>query len=651
MMQRNSGMGEQTVSLPWTRLKSKVFQHRRLGIIGLEVLLVVLGYALAFGLRFDFHVPEASTAVFLRTLPYLLLCRAVTYFMFKLHSGWWRLVGMVDLEYLTKAIFSGTILFILGLVFFYGFEGFPRSVIVLEAMLSFGFMGGIRFTVRWLRETVSGARPKQFKDVLIVGAGKAGTQLLQEIRTHPQLGIRVRGFIDDDPKKQNAVIQGVKVLGTCDQITALGKRLSIDEIFITIPCAGYRKISDIVHRAKQSDIKAKVLPSMSQLIDKDGLWQRLREVPYDELLGRPVLKFRRESDLQLLKDEIGGKVVLVTGAGGSIGSELCRQVARLGPRTLVLYERSETALYYLELDLCRAERSCRIVPVLGDLLDREKFDRVVKQHGVELIYHAAAYKHVPMMQREPLEAVRNNVLATQMLVETALANRVKKCVYISTDKAVRPSNIMGATKRVGEMIMQANAHQGTKFIAVRFGNVIGSNGSVIPLFKRQIARGGPVTVTHPEASRYFMAISEAVQLVLTAGAMGQGGEIFLLDMGEPVKILDLAHRLIRSSGLEPGKDIEIRFIGLRPGEKLHEELYWQGENVVPTTNKKITRLRANGFDPQVLYAQLCRLQSAVEDREEEMVSEILEKLVQEETCYEATPASGVTVVEVQPAPM
>jgi FlaA1/EpsC-like NDP-sugar epimerase len=607
-----------------------MLRYRQSVIAFVQIWFVLLGYGLAFALRFEFQISDANFALLLKTLPLLLICRLSAYYLFKLNSGWWRFVSMMDLANITKAIVLGSVGFVLGVVFLFGLEGCPRSVFVLEALLNFVLLGGIRFGVRWFRETTVATSPKQLRHVLVVGAGQAGAKLINEIRLNPSLGIEVLGFIDDDPRKRDAVIQGVAVLGDCEDIPRLATELDIDEIILSIPCAGYKKISEIVSSAKSCGVKTKVLPTLTELIEQGGLWQQLRNVPPNELLDRPVLKFRRDSDLQQLEKEIRGKNVLITGAAGSIGSELTRQVAKRRPRVLVLYERNETALYYLELDMRKKYPDCEIVPVVGDILHKSKLNQILSEYNVNLIYHAAAYKHVPMMEREPFEAIRNNVVATEVLAAAAVANRVEKCVYLSTDKAVNPSSIMGTSKRIGEMVLQAFASKHTRFIMVRFGNVIGSNGSVIPLFKKQIARGGPVTVTHPDVTRYFMAISEAAQLVMTAGAMGKGGEILLLDMGDPVRIIDLANKLIESSGFVPGKDIEVKFIGLRPGEKLHEELYWLGENIVPTANRKITRLQAaNGFESDLLLQGLNSLKLCAKHNDRDGLLRILRNLVRE----------------------
>lgn len=597
----------------------------------LQMFLVIVGYNLAFNLRFDFQIPRDQLAIMVKTLPLLLVCRVFAYSFYKLNSGCWRFVGIIDLTSITKAVFVGTVLFLIGLVFGYGLGGFSRAIIITEALLNFLLLGGIRFGVRWFSESFAKTRAKQSTDLLIVGAGKAGTQLLNEIRLNTHSGMRVVGFIDDDPMKKNAYIQGVRVLGNSKDIPKLVKKLKIDEVIIAIPSAGFRKQRSIIQAVRECGVKVKTLPSLIELIQKTDLWGQLRNASFDELLGRPILRFRRESDLELLKDEIQGKNVLITGAAGSIGSELSYQTAELTPNVLILYERSESALYFLELNLRKLYPKCNVIPVVGDVLDKKKFSRIVSQHKVDLIYHAAAYKQVPMMEREPLEAVRNNILATKIVAKTTIVNRVKKCVYISTDKAVNPSSIMGATKRIGELVIQGFSGKGAKFIIVRFGNVIGSNGSAFQLFKKQIAEGGPVTVTDPEASRYFMSTSEAVQLVMTAGAMGTGREIFLLDMGKPIKIVDMVRRLVEASGLKVGKDIDIKYIGLRPGEKLHEQLYWKGENIIPTKNKKITMLNGIGFQKDVMFAQVKRLEELTHESNNERILEIMNYLVPEGT--------------------
>ena len=587
-------------------------RYRRLGIAILQLLLTVLGYMAAFLIRFEFDIPAADYGVMINTLPILILVRLAAYYYFKLYSGGWRFVSMRDLISISKSVFWGSIIFLVTMVFINRLQGYPRSILVMETIFNFALTSGIRFLVRFFYEYKLGTSSKVLKHAVIAGAGKAGVIVLNEIRTNAKMGIGVVGFVDDNPLKIGTDIQGVRVIGSTEDIPRLADQYDIDEVIIAIPSAGYKEIARIVNIARSAQVSTKVLPSLGKLIQEDGIGGQIKDVSFDALLGRQTIKFKRETDLNLMRKEIEGKGVLVTGAGGSIGSELCRQVATFNPRLLILLDRYENTLYELEIDLKRKFPNQPILSVVGDILDSVKVNDLLRENKVNLVYHAAAYKHVPLMEREPAGAVRNNVFGTLNVAKLAVENHVDKFVLISTDKAVNPANIMGTTKRVAEMIIQglSGNGSGTKFIAVRFGNVIGSNGSVIPIFRRQIIEGGPITITHAEATRYFMSISEAVQLVMTAGAMGMGGEIFLLDMGEPIKIIDIATKLVNFSGLKLGKDVEIVFIGLRPGEKLHEELYWQGEGIVPTENKKITMLKPNGLYPDRLYTQLKKLEES-----------------------------------------
>ncbi len=606
-------------------------RYRRFGIAILQLLLTVLGYMAAFYIRYEFKIPVEDYPVIISTLPILVLVRLATYHYFKLYSGGWRFVSMRDLVIISKSVFWGSIIFLVTMVFINRLEGYPRSILVMEPIFNFALTSGIRFLFRFLYEYKLGASSKVLKNVVIAGAGKAGVLVLNEIRTNRKMGIGVVGFVDDNPLKIGTDIQGVRVIGSTEDIPRLADQYDIDEVIIAIPSAGYKDIARIMNIARSAEVNTKVLPSLGELIQKEGMVGRLKDVSFDALLGRQTIKFKREADLNLMKQEIEGKAVLVTGAGGSIGSELCRQVATFNPRLLILLDRYENTLYELEIDLKRKFPDQTILSVVGDILDSVKVNDLLSENGVNLVYHAAAYKHVPLMEREPAGAVRNNVFGTLNVAKLAVEHHVDKFVLISTDKAVNPANIMGTTKRVAEKIIQGLSGNGggTKFIAVRFGNVIGSNGSVIPIFQRQIIEGGPVTITDPEATRYFMSISEAVQLVMTAGAMGTGGEIFLLDMGEPIKIIDIATKLIDFSGLKPGKDIEIVSIGLRPGEKLHEELYWQGEGIVPTENKKITMLKPNGLYPDRLNVQLKELEELSHSSNVQGLYTLLKEIVPE----------------------
>lgn len=612
----------------WT-LGRFLMNYRRVSIFIFQFFLTFLAYIASFLIRFEFKIPADEFDTFLKTLPILLIARMVAYFYYKIDSGWWRFVSMQDLMNIFKSVFWGSTIFVVTMAFINRLQGYPRSVILIEALLNLMATGGIRFFIRFFRESNGRKESKIVKDAIIVGAGKAGVLILNEIRTNTNLGTRVVGFVDDNSYIRGMNIQGVPVLGSTENIPEIVEKKAVDEVIIAIPSAGYKDIARITEIARNTPVKIKVLPNLGKLIQEDSFTGQLRDISYDELLGRRVIAFRRESDYKFLEREIKDKAVLVTGAGGSIGSELCRQVSQFNPRILIMYDRYENSLYELELGLRKQFPNQSILPVIGDIRDGEKFGKILQENGVSLIYHAAAYKHVPLMEREPVEAVRNNVLGTFKISKLAVANKVNKFVMISSDKAVKPSSMMGTTKRVAELIVQGLSGEDTKFISVRFGNVIGSNGSVIPIFKKQIAEGGPITVTHPEVARYFMSISEAVQLVMTAGAMGQGGEIFLLDMGEPIKIVDLAKKMINFSGLTPEKDIDIVFTGLRPGEKLQEELYWQGEGIVPTENKKITMLKPNGRNFKLLLDRIGRLEECERCKDVKGIFALLKEIVPE----------------------
>lgn len=614
-------------------LKEYFLRYRILVITGVQLLLVISSYLLSFMFRFDFNVPNNELDLMLKTLPVLILCRLALFYHYGLFSGWWSYVGMQDVINISKAVFFSSIAFLTCAVFIFGIKGFPRSVLIMDGIMTFLLLSGVRVLVRIHRENLQTAKnSRKGENVLLVGAGSAGVMMLNEIRRNPKMGLYPAGFVDDNPYKKGSAIQGIPVLGSCSEIPDLAAKFDIDEVLICMPSATQKDLHSIYEICKKTEIKFRTLPSLSVLFNNGKeLFNQLQDIPFDDLLRRSTTKFRRQEDIELLGRDITGHNILITGAGGSIGSELARQTAILQPNTLILYERNENCLYHLELDMLREFPEQSIIPIVGDILDEKKFDAVLKTYKPNLIYHAAAYKHVPMMERDPLEAVRNNILGTYLITRIAIKYQVPKFVLISTDKAVRPANVMGTTKRVAELLLQILNGNGTKFISVRFGNVIGSNGSVVPLFKQQIAEGGPVTVTHPEVSRYFMAISEAVQLVMLAGAMGEGGEIFLLEMGKPIKILDLAIDLIKRSGLEPGKDIDVVFTGLRPGEKLHEELYWQGEGIIPTPNKKITMLRGDGLNPDFLFGHIARLKECVQMLDEEEAIEVLKMLVPEAT--------------------
>jgi FlaA1/EpsC-like NDP-sugar epimerase len=611
-----------------------LLKYRRLGIIAVQTILIPLSYCLAFLLRFDFALPSNQVDNILKTVPVLIVVRLFFFYYFDLFSGWWRYVSTEDIVKITRAIFFSSTLFIAAVVFLYNLITFPRSIFIIDTLLIFLMLCGVRFLTRLLREGLKTSKSyKSKKNVLIVGAGNAGVTVLSEIRNSEELHLNPIGFVDDNHSKQGFKIKGVEVLGTCADIPDLVARYSIDEILLAIPSAPFKDLQEICAICDKANVKYRSLPRIGDILTGKTFFSQLRDVHPDELLGRPSISFRRESDRTALQKELHNKSVLVTGAGGSIGSEICRQVSIFKPKTLILYERHEENLYYIELELRKKSPHLNIISCIGDILNRDKLHTIFSLYDPDIIYHAAAYKHVPLMEKDPIEALRNNVLGTKTLADVCVEFDTSKFVFISTDKAVNPSSIMGTTKRITEKLLQTYGTKPTKFVSVRFGNVVGSSGSVIPLFKKQIAEGGPITITHPEATRFLMTIPEAVQLVLLSGGMGGGGEIFLLDMGEPVKIVDLAKNLLELSGLTPYKDINIEFIGLRDGEKLHEELYWEGENITPTPNKKIRVLSnspVNSLQYKILLTKLEKVLAAAPEYETELFS-LMKEMVPEAT--------------------
>lgn len=557
---------------------------RQVLIIGIHVVLWTASYFLAFGLRFDFTLEHKYTGQYLAWFPALVAVRVGTYWFAGLFRGMWRYTGARDLRAIILATTASTALFLAGLGFL--FRTFPRSVLVIEWALCILFVGGARFAYRTLR---ADRQPPPHKDakpirLLIVGAGDAGEMLLREIDRSHRARFKVLGLVDDARDKHHAHIHGVKVLGGIDALPALVAERDADEVIIATPSATGAQMRRIVDQCKAAGVRFKTMPGVDQLIDGRVSLNQVRDVAIEDLLGRDPVQL----DMEAIAGVMKGHVVMVTGAGGSIGSELCRQVCRFSPAALLLVERAENALFHVHRELLAHHPEVPLVPCMADVGDAPRVDELFSRLKPTVVLHAAAHKHVPMMEWNPCEAVKNNVLGTRTLADAADRHGVERFVMVSTDKAVNPTSVMGATKRVAEIYVQALSQRSrTRFVTVRFGNVLGSAGSVIPIFKEQIAAGGPITVTHPEMRRYFMTIPEASQLVLQAGTMGQGGEIFILDMGEPVRIADLARDLITLSGLRPGEDVEIRFTGMRPGEKLFEELSVDAEAAEKTRHPKI----------------------------------------------------------------
>lgn len=579
-------------------------------ILFMDGVLVVACFYLAYLFRFEFSIPEREFTTFIRTCPYILVVKLCTFAFFRIYKGMWRYTSLVDLVNVVKAVLTSSALIILGVLMIHRFEGYPRSVFIIDGCLTLLAIGGIRAAIRVYFARRSGMdifpslhnnRSKE-KRLLILGAGDAGEKILREIQDNPRLKFDPVGFLDDDPGKQRKTIHGVPVLGTINDIES--HAASFDEILISIPSCKGDEMRRIVDLCERTGKRYRTMPSIGELIDGRVSVKAIRDVRLEDLLGREEVQL----DYDEIKQYLHQKRILVTGAGGSIGRELVRQISRFHPQALALMDVSEFNLFMVEAECQQRFGYVNTLSFLADIRERKVVSHVFKEFSPQVVFHAAAYKHVPVQELNPWEAVSNNVSGSRNILEASHDAGVERFVLVSTDKAVRPTNVMGATKRIGEMIMECmNGNSSTLFMAVRFGNVIGSSGSAIPLFQEQIARGGPVTVTHPEVTRYFMSIPEAAQLILQAGAMGEGGEIFILDMGNPIRILDVARDLIRLHGFEPDRDIPIQFIGLRPGEKLYEELIPEGEGIVTTKHDKILVLRGNSCDSKVLNARVDEL--------------------------------------------
>ncbi len=573
-------------------------------VVAVHLLIWTAAFLLAFGLRFDFDFDHKYLRQMWTWFPILSALRLAAYWRTGLFRSLWKYSGARDLRAILLATTVSTVVFLAVLAAF--FQTFPRSVMIIEWALCVLFVGGARFTYRSL---TADRRPPPEKHVkptrlVIAGAGDSGELLLRDIQRNHAGRFEVLGFVDDAPHKLHAHIHGIKVLGRVEELARVVDEVEADEVIIAAPSATGEQMRRIVDACKASGARFKTIPGLDQLIDGRVSVQQLRDVAIEDLLGRDPVQL----DMDAIAAVMQGRVVMVTGAGGSIGSELCRQVCRFAPAKLILLERGENNLYQIHRELAGSHPEVLLVPCMADVGDAARLAEVFGQHRPCVVLHAAAFKHVPMMEWNPGEAVKNNVLGTRTLADAADHHGVERFVMISTDKAVNPSSVMGATKRVAEIYVQSLSQRSrTKFVTVRFGNVLGSAGSVIPLFKEQIASGGPVTVTHPEMKRYFMTIPEASQLVLQAGAMGQGGEIFILDMGEPVRIADLARDLITLSGLTPGVDVEIAFTGVRPGEKLFEELSVDAEAAEKTRHPKIFVGRFRPYPREQVEAGLAAL--------------------------------------------
>jgi FlaA1/EpsC-like NDP-sugar epimerase len=568
-------------------------------MISSDAFLFVVAHLSAYLIRFEFALNQTEVWQYTIVLPWLIPLKIAVFFLFGLYRGMWRYTSIRDFWRLTQACFVAMLMAMAAVLFVYRFESFSRAVFLLDGGFTFLLAGGLRMAIRSYfasQERMnlgysSYVVPKHRKKVLIIGAGAAGEKILREIFDNYRLNFDVVGFIDDDPHKSGRSIHGVPVLGSVEGLSTVVENENIQEVLIAIPSASGEQMRRIVDICKNCGIDYKTLPGIGEIIDGRVSIKVLRDVRYEDILGRPPVHL----DTTGIRSYLDGRTILITGCGGSIGSELCRQVVKYEPRFLVLVDASEANLFHIQMELQHELYFQKFQSVLGHVQDVQLMRSIFQTFRPHVVFHAAAYKHVPILEKNPWEAVSNNIVGSRVVMELAIEYGVDRFVLVSTDKAVKPANVMGASKRVSEIVLQSLQGNGTRFMAVRFGNVVGSSGSVIPLFRRQIEQGGPVTVTHPDVNRYFMTIPEAVQLILQAGAMGKGGEIFILEMGTPVKIVDMARDLIRLSGKEPEKDIKIVFTGLREGEKLTEELIAVGEDVLSTEHEKIMLLRSDGI--------------------------------------------------------
>jgi FlaA1/EpsC-like NDP-sugar epimerase len=579
--------------------------------------LIALAWWLAFELRFDHGVPVYYEKLFQRTILIVVAIKLVVFVLFRFYDRWWRYVSIRDIWSAVRGVTAASLVAGLTVYFFSPVAQvrLPRSVAIMDWLLLLGFVAGTRLLARSVIERPGIGLVARGKEVLVVGAGDAGQLVIREMQRNRQLGYTPIGLIDDDPRKKNLRIHGIKVLGTTDDLGHILRDNRPDEVILAIPSASGEVRQRIVNVTRQGNVPVKTLPGLYELIaGESDLATQIRPVQVEDVLGREPV----EVDLETTASYLTGETVLVTGAGGSIGSELCRQIARVGPQRLVLVDQGETALFEIERELVDERGFAACIPVLADCKSGRKMHQVLDRYRPGVVFHAAAYKHVPLMEANPLESVRNNALATRVMAEVAVELGAKRFVLVSTDKAVDPKTVMGQSKALCEWIVEAYGARediATRFMAVRFGNVLGSSGSVIPIFRRQIAKGGPVTLTHPEMTRYFMTIPEAASLVVQAGAIGGRGDVFVLDMGEPVRIIDLAMQMIRLSGKDPEHDIDIEIVGTRPGEKLHEKLWGEGETAVPTGHPKLMRVSGPIIDAVWLEEELGELDRLVRDGE------------------------------------
>jgi FlaA1/EpsC-like NDP-sugar epimerase len=603
----------------------QLLSPHRLGQVLVDAGIVALAWWLAFHLRFDHTIPIYYRHLLSQTILIVLAIKLIVFIAFGFYNRWWRYVSIRDMWAVARGVVVASLIADVTVYLVSPVHGvrLPRSIAATDLLVTLALVAGSRLLARTIIERPGLTMVTRGKEVVVVGAGDAGRLIVQEMQRSRMLNYTPIGFVDDDPRKRNTRLMGVRVLGTLDELPRVLREHRPDEVLIAMPSVSGDVRRRIVETAQQLRIVVKTLPGLYELITGEvGLAGQIRPVQVEDVLGREQV----EVDFHEVAAYLEGHTVLVTGAGGSIGSELCRQIARVRPSRLILVDNAEGPLFEIERELVGERGFTAALPKLVDVKDRKALRReVFEKYHPTVVFHAAAYKHVAMLETHPLESVRNNVVGTRILVELAAEFGVERFVFISTDKAVSPKTVMGQSKALCEWIVESFGHRrdvATRFVAVRFGNVLNSSGSVIPIFRKQIERGGPVTVTHPEMTRYFMTIPEAVSLVVQAGAIGGRGQVFVLDMGEPVRIIDLAQNMIRLSGKEPrlpndtemtARDVKISFIGSKPGEKIHEELWSEDESVGATTHPKIMRLSRPPVDPDWLAEQLVDLERLADE--------------------------------------
>ena len=630
-------------------MKIKFLYKNLVVVLILDALLFAAAWYGAYLLRFNFEIPKESMFFLKRMLPFIIGIKLIIFYFFNLYKGMWRYTSIKDFLDIIKAAAVSSLIIVSIILFTYRFVGFTRSIFILDWGITVFLISGYRLSIRLYFSVIFGNnhtgntfarlfipyknKTDRAKDLLIIGAGDCGEKIYREIRDNARLSYNVIGFIDDNTSKVGMQIHGIPIIGTSREINQIVDKINAKEILIAIPSATSAQMREVISRCKESGIPFKTVPGMGELIDGKVTVKAIRDVAYRDLLGREIINLEEER----ISGYLEKSRVLVTGAGGSIGTELCRQICRFRPASVILFERAESSLYEIDLELRKNFPYVKVISVLGDIRDRTQLSHTFSDYRPQVIFHTAAYKHVPILELQPWKAIKNNIIGTRNMILISKEYSIERFVFVSTDKAVRPANIMGASKRVAELLTQCqngNCISNTSFITVRFGNVVGSVGSVVPLFRKQIKKGGPVTVTHPDVTRYFMTIPESCQLILQAGAMGEGCEIFFLDMGTPIKIGDMARDLIRLSGFEPDVDIKIEFTGLRPGEKLYEELITEGEGIVQTSHEKIMVLKGKTCDQTFLDGKIDELRSLAQTQDAEGIRSLLKEIIPE---YKPTP--------------